>query len=41
MYGNIDKRLRGTERGHFLREFFTYSAYFPLTNILHCSTNTG
>jgi len=33
MHGNLDKRLRGTERGYFGREFFTNSAYFPLTNI--------
>jgi class 3 adenylate cyclase len=33
MQGSIERRLKGTERGHFVREFFTNSAYFPLTNI--------
>lgn len=33
MHGSIDTRIKGSERGHFVREFFTNSAYFPLTNI--------
>ncbi len=34
MNGTIESRLRGTPRGHFFREFFTNSAYFPLANII-------
>lgn len=30
---SIESRIHGTEGGHFVREFFTNSAYFPLANI--------
>lgn len=33
MGNSIEARIHGTRRGDFVREFFTNSAYFPLTNI--------
>lgn len=33
MNQDLESRLRGTKRGHILREFFTNSAHFPIANI--------
>jgi class 3 adenylate cyclase len=41
MTGSIEARIHGTRTGYFVREFFTNSAYFPLTNIFLELLTTG
>lgn len=41
MTGAIEARIHGTQRGYYVREFFTNSAYFPLTNIFLELLTTG
>ena len=41
MTGSIEARIHGTRTGYFVREFFTNSAYFPLTNIFLEVLTTG
>lgn len=41
MTGSIEARIHGTQCSYFIREFFTNSAYFPLTNIFLELLTTG